>query len=56
MEVRYGGNNPHKLVSSDELQYQDELTGYWHPVEVFEEPKPKFPSNDYVDLRWKEEL
>ncbi len=42
MEIVHGGTNPKKLVSSDELQYQDELTGYWYPVEVFEEPKPEY--------------
>ena len=46
MEVRYGGTNPTKLVSRDELQFYgqgpDGEIG-WYPVEVVEDEKPKHP-------------
>lgn len=40
-EVRYGGDNPMKLVSSDVLQYFDGEE--WRDVEVVEEEKPEHP-------------
>jgi hypothetical protein len=42
LEVRYGGENPMKLVSSDTLQYLDE-DDVWKDVEVVEEEKPLHP-------------
>lgn len=57
-EVRYGGDNPMKLVSTDVLQYlaEDDI---WRTVEVVEEEKPKHPKEkrqleEYE--RWKKTI
>lgn len=51
MEVRYGGQNPMRMVSHDELQYFHPTEyklgmvsdGEWRPVEIVEGEKPKHP-------------
>ena len=43
-EMIYGGKNPMKLVSHDELQFLDIDNGNrWTPIRVMEEDKPEEP-------------